>query len=114
MTLDRPEILWASPRARPLGPCLIPPVHNPIGRPVTIIVPYPAGSPSDTVARIIGERMRASLGQPVILEDVSGAAGGARGSAVLRVRRLTVIRSEFGNFSTHVVNGATYALRYDS
>ena len=42
-------------------------------RPITIIVPFPAGGPSDTLARILGERMRVSLGQPVIVETVTGA-----------------------------------------
>ena len=40
--------------------------------PVTIIVPFPAGGPTDTLARILSERMRISLGQPVIIETVSG------------------------------------------
>ena len=44
-------------------------------RPITIIVPFPAGGPADAVARIIGERMRAALGQPVIIENVAGAGG---------------------------------------
>lgn len=44
-------------------------------RPITMIVPFPAGGPSDTIARIVAGRMRASLGQPVVVEDVSGAGG---------------------------------------
>ena len=44
-------------------------------RPVTIIVPFPAGGPADVIARIVGDRMRTSLGQPVIVENVSGAGG---------------------------------------
>ena len=40
-----------------------------------MIVPYPAGGPTDTIARLLGERMRASLGQPVIIENVAGAGG---------------------------------------
>jgi tripartite-type tricarboxylate transporter receptor subunit TctC len=44
-------------------------------RPITIISPFPAGAPLDTIARVLGERMRASLGQPVIVENVTGAAG---------------------------------------
>jgi tripartite-type tricarboxylate transporter receptor subunit TctC len=43
-------------------------------RPITMIVPYPAGGPTDTIARLLGERIRASLGQPVIIENVAGAA----------------------------------------
>ena len=44
-------------------------------RPITIIVPFPAGGPADTLARIMAERMRVSLGQPVIIENVTGASG---------------------------------------
>src|SRR5229473_3278189 len=44
-------------------------------RPVTIVVPFAAGGPIDTLARVLAERMRAPLGQPVVIENVSGAAG---------------------------------------
>ena len=44
-------------------------------RPITIVVPYPAGGPMDALARILAELMRTSLGQPVIIENVSGAGG---------------------------------------
>src|SRR5258708_17656816 len=44
-------------------------------RPVTIVVPFAAGGPIDTLARVMAERMRALLGQPVVIENVSGAAG---------------------------------------
>ena len=44
-------------------------------RPITIIVPYPPGGPTDTIARLLAERMRGSLGQPVVIENVSGAGG---------------------------------------
>src|SRR6476620_6968586 len=43
--------------------------------PITMIVPYPAGGPTDTVGRVVAEHMRKELGQPVILENVTGAAG---------------------------------------
>jgi tripartite-type tricarboxylate transporter receptor subunit TctC len=43
--------------------------------PITMVVPYPAGGPTDAVARILAEGMRASLGQPIIIENVSGAGG---------------------------------------
>src|SRR5687768_2057919 len=42
-------------------------------RPVTIIVPFPAGGPTDTVARILSDHMKGTLGQPVIVENVAGA-----------------------------------------
>jgi tripartite-type tricarboxylate transporter receptor subunit TctC len=81
-------------------------------RPVTMIVPFPAAGPADVLARIISERMRVSLGQSVIVENVSGAAGSI---AVGRVARAasdgyTLI---LGNLGTHVVNGAIYSLPYD-
>ena len=81
-------------------------------RPVTMVVPFPAAGPADVLARILGERMRVSLGQPVIVDNVAGAAGSI---AVGRVARAapdgyTLI---LGNPGTHVVNGAIYALQYD-
>lgn len=44
-------------------------------RPVTMIVPYSAGGPTDTIARVIGERMARSLGQNVVIENITGASG---------------------------------------
>jgi tripartite-type tricarboxylate transporter receptor subunit TctC len=44
-------------------------------RPITIVVPAPAGGPGDTLARLLAEPIRASLGQPVIIENVGGANG---------------------------------------
>jgi tripartite-type tricarboxylate transporter receptor subunit TctC len=44
-------------------------------RPITMIVPFPAGGATDTLARILTEPLRASLGQPIIIENVAGAAG---------------------------------------
>jgi tripartite-type tricarboxylate transporter receptor subunit TctC len=55
-------------------------------RPVTIVVPYPAGGPTDTLARILAERMRGPLGQSVIIENPTGA-GGTIAPAASRVRR---------------------------
>ena len=53
-------------------------------RPVTLIVPYPAGGPSDTLARVLAEGMRGVLGQPVIVENVSGAGGSVGTGRVAR------------------------------
>ena len=44
-------------------------------RPITMVVPFPAGGSTDTIGRIMAERMRGSLGQPVIIENVAGASG---------------------------------------
>ena len=81
-------------------------------RPVTMIVPFPAGGPADVLARILTERMRASLGQSVVIENVSGAAGSLTTGRVARATPdgYTVI---LGNLGTHVFNGAIYSLPYD-
>jgi tripartite-type tricarboxylate transporter receptor subunit TctC len=44
-------------------------------KPITIIVPFAAGGPTDVVARLIGDRMSRTLGQPIIIEDIGGAGG---------------------------------------
>ena len=84
---------------------------TPRGR-VTMVVPYAPGGPTDTIARIMAEHMRGSLGQPVIIENVSGAGGSI---GVARVARATPdgYTLSVGNLSSHVMNGAVYALPYD-
>jgi tripartite-type tricarboxylate transporter receptor subunit TctC len=81
-------------------------------RPVTIVVPFAAGGPADAMARVIGDRMRASLGQQVIIENVAGAGGS---TGVGRVGRAPPdgYTISIGHWSTHVVNGAIYDLPYD-
>src|SRR5258705_1297148 len=81
-------------------------------RPITMVVPFPAGAPVDMVGRIMAERMRVSLGQAIIIENVSGAAGslGAGRAARAAADGYTI---SLGNFSSHVLVGATYALQYD-
>ena len=81
-------------------------------RPITLIVPFAAGGPSDVVARVLAERMRASLGQTIVVENVVGAGGSI---AVGRVARAnpdgyTVV---IGNWGNMVVIGAVYALQFD-
>jgi tripartite-type tricarboxylate transporter receptor subunit TctC len=81
-------------------------------RPVTMVVAFPPGGPTDTIARVLAEPMRAALGQPVIIENVAGA-GGATGSG--RVARavpdghLIIL----GHLATHVILQATQSLNYD-
>jgi tripartite-type tricarboxylate transporter receptor subunit TctC len=81
-------------------------------RPVTMIVPFPAGGGGDAVMRIMAERMRRSLAQPIIIENVSGADGSIGSARVARARPdgYTI---EYGVMSTHVLNGAFYSLPYD-
>ena len=82
-------------------------------RPITIIVPFAAGGPFDTIARIIAEGMRGLLGQPIIIEDVAGAAGSLGVGRVARASPDGYTLS-IGNWGTHVVNGAMYSLSYDT
>ena len=81
-------------------------------RPITMVVPYSAGGPTDTIARIMAERMRAPLGQTIIVENVTGAAGTLGVGKVARAAAdgYTIV---IGHWGTHVVNGAIYALAYD-
>ena len=81
-------------------------------RPITMVVPFAAGGPTDTIARIIAEPMRLSLGQPVILENVTGAAGSIGAGRVARAAGdgYTLV---IGVWGTHVLSGAIYALQYD-
>lgn len=81
-------------------------------RPITMVLGFAAGGPADTTARILAERMRVSLGQPVIIENVAGASGSIAGGRGARAAGdgYTVI---FGNWATHVLNGAVYTLQYD-
>jgi len=81
-------------------------------RPVTLVVPFPAGGVLDTVGRIVAENMRAALGQHVIIENVGGANGSI---GVGRVARAAPdgYTIGIGIRDTHVINGAIYALSYD-
>ena len=81
-------------------------------RPVTFIVPYGAGGPVDTLARILSEPMRTSLGQPVIVENVTGASGTIGVARAVRAAPDGYTVS-IGNWPSHVVNGAIYTLPYD-
>ena len=81
-------------------------------RPITVVVPFPAGGGSDLIARIVVERMRTSLGQPLVVENVAGASGSI---GVGRVARATPDGYTLvsGHWGTHVINGATLNLPYD-
>jgi tripartite-type tricarboxylate transporter receptor subunit TctC len=77
-----------------------------------MIVPFAAGGATDVVGRVLAERMRALLGQPVIVENVSGADGsiGIGRAARARPDGYTI---DLGAKDTHVLNGAFYSLPYD-
>jgi tripartite-type tricarboxylate transporter receptor subunit TctC len=77
-----------------------------------MIVPFAAGGAADTLARIVVERMRAPLGQSIVIESVTGAEG------TIGVGRAVRARSDgyticMGTTATHVLNSALYSLPYD-
>jgi tripartite-type tricarboxylate transporter receptor subunit TctC len=82
-------------------------------RPITLVAPFPPGGPVDTIARILGEHMQRSLGQPCLVEDFAGAAGSVGVGRVARAAPdgYTLI---VGQWSTHVANAAIYKLPYDT
>ena len=80
--------------------------------PLSLIVPFPAGGPTDTLARILAERLRVALGQPVVVENVTGAG------ATIGVGRAVNAPPDgytliIGNWTSHVGPGAIYKLTYD-
>jgi tripartite-type tricarboxylate transporter receptor subunit TctC len=81
-------------------------------RVITLIAPYPAGGPTDTIARILADRMSTTLGQTVIVENVSGAGGSI---GVGRVAHATPdgYTLSIGHVQTHVLNAAMMHLPYD-
>ena len=81
-------------------------------RPITMVVPFPAGGPTDTIGRVVAEGMRSSLGQPVVIDNVGGAAGSIAAGRVARSAPdgYTI---GLGSGTTHVANGAVYSLKYD-
>jgi tripartite-type tricarboxylate transporter receptor subunit TctC len=81
-------------------------------RPITMIVPFPAGGATDTLARYLGERMRAVLGQPVIIENIAGAAGSLGVGRAVRSPADGYTLS-IGTSTTHMLTGGLYALPFD-
>jgi tripartite-type tricarboxylate transporter receptor subunit TctC len=81
-------------------------------RPITMIVPFPAGGSGDAIGRVLAERMKAALGQAIITENVGGADGsiGVGRAARARPDGYTI---NLGFLGTHVLNGAFYSLPYD-
>jgi tripartite-type tricarboxylate transporter receptor subunit TctC len=79
---------------------------------ITLVVPFTAGGPTDTLARILAERMGRTLGQTVIVDNTTGAAGTLGVARVVRAAPdgYTI---GIGHWSTHVVNPAIYPLKFD-
>jgi len=81
-------------------------------KPITIVVPFAAGGPSDAMARILGDRMKATLGQTFLIENVTGAGGSIGVGRAVRAAPDGYTVS-FGHLGTHVANQAIYPLPYD-
>jgi len=81
-------------------------------RPITMVVPFGAGGPTDALARILAQRMSQTLGQQVLIENVTGAAGTL---GIGRVARATPdgYTLVIGNWASHVVNSAIYKTQFD-
>jgi tripartite-type tricarboxylate transporter receptor subunit TctC len=81
-------------------------------KPIVLVVPFGAGGPVDTLARILSEHMGGTLGQRVVVENTTGASGSIAVGRVVRAPAdgYTII---IGNWPTHVVNGAIMDLSYD-
>src|SRR5262245_5994706 len=81
-------------------------------RPITMIVPFPAGGPTDTLGRVLGEGMRVSFGQPIVVENVTGA-----GSTIGVTRAAQAAPDGYtlalGNWTSFVGSGALYRTTYD-
>ena len=83
------------------------PVHT-----LTMIVPFPAGGATDTLARFLAERMRGILGQTVIIENVAGAAGSIGVGRAVRSAPDGYTLS-IGTSTTHMLTGGLYPLPFD-
>jgi tripartite-type tricarboxylate transporter receptor subunit TctC len=81
-------------------------------RPITLTVPFAAGGPTDTIARIMAERMSRALGQTVVVENVTGAGGAIAGNKIAHAApdgySVTI-----GHIGTHVIIGAVQKMSYD-
>jgi tripartite-type tricarboxylate transporter receptor subunit TctC len=81
-------------------------------RPVTIVVPYSAGGPTDTLGRVVGDRMRKPLGQTVLVDNTTGAGGSIAVGKVVRAAPDGYTLG-IGHWGSHVVNGAYYTLPFN-
>jgi tripartite-type tricarboxylate transporter receptor subunit TctC len=81
-------------------------------RPITLIVAFPAGGPTDTLTRVLAERMKTALGQTVIVENVAGA-GGSLGTGRVARSAPDGHTLAIGHVQTHVINAATLNQPFD-
>src|SRR5581483_2039609 len=81
-------------------------------RPITMIVPFGAGGPTDVIARIFAQRMETSLGQTVVVENITGVAGTVATGKAVHAQPDGYTLS-IGHYGTHAVNGLVYKLPYD-
>jgi tripartite-type tricarboxylate transporter receptor subunit TctC len=81
-------------------------------RPITMIVGFPPGGPTDTLARIVADGMKTALGQPIVVQDVTGA-GGTIGTADVVHANPDGYTIGIGNWTSHVGSPAIYPLQYD-
>ena len=81
-------------------------------RAITMIVPFPAGGATDTLARFLSEKMRGIFGQPVIIENIAGAAGSIGVGRAVRSAADGYTLS-IGTSTTHMLTGGLYALQFD-
>src|SRR5262245_15838893 len=114
MTLPRRRFLQLA-----AGAFALPAASRPVSaqayptRPIATVDAYAAGGTTDVMARVMAERMRVTLGQPVVVENVTGAGG------ILGVARAARAAADgyticFSQNATHVIAGATYPkLQYD-
>jgi tripartite-type tricarboxylate transporter receptor subunit TctC len=112
MKLERRRFLRlaAGAAALPAAPGIVRAQSYP-SRAITAVVAFAAGGSGDTIARILADHMRKTLGQTIVIENVGGAAGTIGVGRVARAAPdgYTLI---FGNWPTHVLNGAIYPLQY--
>src|ERR1700675_3644173 len=79
---------------------------------IALVVPFSAGGPTDTIARIMAERMTRELGQTVVVENTTGAGGSIGVGRIARGAPDGYLLG-IGHIGTHVINGAIYPLQYD-
>src|SRR5476651_2639614 len=95
-------LAWTGPAA----------AQNYPARQITMIVPFPAGGATDTLARFLAEKMRGLLGQPIIIENIAGAAGSIGVGRAVRSAADGYTLS-IGTSTTHMLTGGLYALQFD-